>query len=274
MPLDRHAKRFLDMLAMGSSAPASSLTPKAMREAMINLARAVDAKGIAVARVDDRELPGPAGPIVVRIFTPAAVENGDSPGIVFFHGGAGIFNDLESHDGFCRMLANGSASRVISVDYRLAPEHAFPAAVDDSYFAAQWVADHAQELRVRPNQIAVAGDSAGGALATIVCQLAKRAGGPRIALQVLFSPVPDWSPEFESRRTYGQGYFVDQNLIDGTRRSAWPPDLDLGAPRISPLRAADLTELPPAHIHTAEFDPFRDEGKAYADALAHAGVPV
>jgi acetyl esterase/lipase len=274
MPLDRHARRFLDMLSLGGSGSISSMTPSAMREAMLNLARSVDVKGVTVGEVEDRKVPGPAGPFVARIFTPAAVAGTESPGIVYFHGGAGIFNDLETHDGVCRMLANASASRVISIDYRLAPEHPFPAAVDDAFFAVQWVADHARELRVYPNKLVVAGDSVGGTLATVVCQLAKQAGGPTIALQLLLCPVTDWSGEYESRQIFGHGYFIDRNLIDWTRRYAWPPETDLRDVRVSPLRAPDLTGLPPAHIHTAEFDPFRDEGKAYADALGQSGVPV
>jgi acetyl esterase/lipase len=172
------------------------------------------------------------------------------------------------------MLANDSGCRVISVDYRLAPEHKFPAAVEDSYAATRWVSEHALLLGIDRERIAVCGDSAGGTLAAVVCQLARQTGGPSIALQVLFCPVTDLSVETDSRKAYGEGYFFDRTTIDWALRHYCPAGMDLRDPRISPLCASDLAGLPPAHIHTAEFDPFRDEGKAYADRLESAGVKV
>jgi acetyl esterase/lipase len=275
MALDRQAKRILDMLAAGGPASIAHFTPSKMRQAMVRLALAVDVKGIASGRIEDLNLPGAGGPLPIRIYTPTAVtEQQVTPGIVYFHGGAGVFCSIETHDGLCRVLANASGCRLISVDYRLAPEHPFPAAVDDSYFASQWVWQHAREFCIDPARIAVAGDSAGGTLAAVVCQRAKHADGSNFALQVLFCPVTDLSQESESWRAYGERYFLDRKTLDWAVSQYCPAGTDLTDIRISPLRATDLAGLPPAHVHTAEFDPLRDDGKAYADALEHAGVPV
>ena len=156
---------------------------------------------------------------------------------------------------------------------RLAPEHPFPAAVEDSYFASAWVWQHARQLSIDPTRIAVAGDSAGGTLAAVVCQRAKHAGGPSLALQVLFCPVTDLS-QYPSRGRPMGSNSLERKTLDWAISQYCPADTDLADCRISPLRALDLAGLPPAHIHTAEFDPVRDEGKAYAVALARAGVPV
>jgi acetyl esterase/lipase len=275
MPLDRQAKRILDMLAAGGMPPSiAQFTPPKMRQAMLRLAQALDIKAVPIGNIENRDLPSSGGPLPVRIYTPLAVSDRESAGMVYFHGGAGVFCSIETHEGLCRMLANASGCRIISVDYRLAPEHQFPAAVEDSYFATQWVCEHARKLSIDPGRIAVGGDSAGGTLAAVVCQLAKRAGGPAIALQVLFCPVTDLSQESASRRAFGEGYFLDRMTLDWAIGHYCPAGVDMADIRISPLRALDLADLPPAHIHTAEFDPLRDEGKAYADALARAGVRV
>jgi acetyl esterase/lipase len=172
------------------------------------------------------------------------------------------------------MLANESGCRVVSVDYRLAPENKFPAAVEDSYFAVKWVSEHAPELDIDSNCIAVAGDSSGGTLAAVVCQLAKRIGRPAIALQVLFCPVTDVRADTSSRRAYKEGYFFELPIFEWALGNYCPLGVDFEDPRISPLRASDFVELPPAHIHTAEFDLLRDEGEAYAKRLQGAGVTV
>jgi acetyl esterase/lipase len=276
MALDRQAKRILDMLAAGGMPPrVSDFTASNIRVAMLRLARALDVKGIAVGKVEDRDLRESNDPLPVRIYTPASVSEGDeSGGIVFFHGGAGVFCSIDTHDGFCRMLANASGCRIISVEYCLAPEHPFPGAVEDAYFATQWVCRHAWQFSIDPTRIAVAGDSAGGTLAAAVCQRAKRDGGPALALQVLLCPVTDLSAVSESWKTLGQGYFLDRATLDWAIAQYIPVGTDFADVRISPLRAPNLAGLPPAHIHTAEFDPLRDEGRAYADNLMRAGVPV
>ncbi|HXD47945.1 MAG TPA: alpha/beta hydrolase [Gemmatimonadaceae bacterium] len=271
--LDRHAKRVLDMLAAGRGGNGAELTPRALRESMERLAKAVDLRSVAVASVDDRRIRSLAGGMTLRAYTPLTAPNELLPGVVFFHGGTGVFCSLDTHDGLCRALAASSGCRIVSVDYRLAPEHPFPAAIDDGLFATQWIADHAAELGIDRERLAVAGDSAGGTIAAVVCQLAQRAGGPRVALQVLLCPVTDLASESPSRAELATGFFIERSTLEWAK-ALYCAGADLYDPRISPLRSTDLVGLPPAQIHTAEFDPMRDEGQAYADALSAAGVDV
>jgi acetyl esterase len=274
VPLDPDVKRFLDMAALAGVPEISKLTPSEMRQAHLQLMQMVGGRGVPAGRIVDRELPGPGGPLAIRIHSPAAPSAEQLPGLIFFHGGGWVFGGLDTHDGVCRMLANDAGCRVIAVAYRLAPEHPFPAAVEDSYAAATWVVHHAAELGIDRRRIAIGGDSAGGNLAAVVCQRAKKMGGPDLALQVLLCPVLDMSMETRSRREFAEGYFLDKATIDWTLKHYRSSDVDLKDPRISPLHGIDLRGLPPAHIHTAEFDPVRDEGKAYADRLERAGVKV
>ena len=273
--LDRHAKRVLDMLAAGRTGNASELTPRGLRESMERLARAVDLRNVAAASVNDLRIRSPHGELTLRLYTPPDSPGDSLPGVVYFHGGTGVFCSLDTHDGLCRTLAASSGCRIISVDYRLAPENPFPAAIDDGLFATQWIADNAAELGIDPTRIAVAGDSAGGTIAAVVCQLAKHAGGPRLALQVLLCPVTDLASESPSRVEFATGFFIERSTLEWAK-ALYCGGADLSDPRISPLRSSDLdlAGLPAAQIHTAEFDPMRDEGQAYADALSAAGVDV
>jgi acetyl esterase/lipase len=275
VPLDPSAKRLLDMLAAAGGMPdIAAMTPQQMREGFRRLARSVDLKGVPIGTIQDGELPGPGGPLPYRIYTPQQPAARPLPALVFFHGGGCVFGDIDTHDGLCRMLAAESGCAVVSIGYRRAPEHRFPAAVEDSYAATQWVADHAVELGLDAGRIAVGGDSAGAGLAVVVCQMAAARHGPRIALQLLFCPVLDMRAETPSRRDFAEGYFLNQATIDWMLRHYCTADVDLDDPRLSPLRAPQFSGLPPAHIHTAEFDPLRDEGEAYAQALRRAGVPA
>jgi acetyl esterase len=235
------------------------------------LAQSVDIKGVPVGKTDG-ELPGPSGALPYRIYRPQQPAARPLPALVFFHGGGCVFGDIDTHDGLCRMLCAESGCAVISVGYRQAPEHKFPAAVEDSYGATRWVVDHAAELGLDARRIAVGGDSAGGGLAAVVCQLAATRHGPALALQVLFCPVMDMRADTPSRVAFAQGYFLNQATIDWMLRHYCAADADLDDPRLSPLRASQFAGLPPAHIHTAEFDPLRDEGEAYAKLLRQAGV--
>jgi acetyl esterase/lipase len=273
MPLDRHVQRLLNIVTAGQP-DVARLEPEAMRRAMAELARLVDVKDVPIHATEDREIPGPASPLPIRIYTPLADSAGALPALIYFHGGTGVFCGIDTHDGLCRMLANESGCRVISVGYRLAPEHKFPAAVEDSCVAAQWICDHSEELGIDPKRLAVGGDSAGATLAAVVCQLARSSAGPEIALQVLICPVTDIHADTVSRRMFGQGYFFDAATLTWALGHYLKADADTSDPRISPLRADDFRELPAAQIHTAEFDPFRDEGRQYADALDLAGVRV
>ena len=251
-----------------------NLTPTEMRRTFDTLARSMDGGAAPKVSIENTTLPGPGGPLPIRIYSPEGTGAGTSPGLIYFHGGGGIFGNLDTHDGLCRRLADGSGCRLISVDYRLAPEHKFPAAVEDAYAATAWLVEHAPELGLDPRRVAIGGDSAGGNLAAVVCQLAREQGGPDLALQVLFCPILDIDAETESRRTLLEGYFLTRPMIDWITKHYLPEMFDPGDPRISPLRAADFSGLPPAHIHTAEFDPLRDEGQQYADRLRQAGVAV
>lgn len=275
MPLDRQAKRILGLLAAGGMPLRSvDFTAAKLREAMLQLAQAFDAHGVAIGAIENRELPSRAGPLAVRIYTPAHVSPVEHcAALIYFHGGAGVFCSIDTHEGLCRMLANASGCRIFSVDYRLAPEHRFPAAVEDAYFATQWLCEHAREVHIDPARVAVGGDSFGGTLAAVVCQRAKETSGPALALQVLICPVTDLSGKSASWEAYGQGYFMERVTLDWAVEN-YARTMDRMDWRISPLRALDFAGLPPAHIHTAEFDPFRDEGRAYADALERAGVAV
>jgi acetyl esterase len=217
-------------------------------------------------------IPGPGGEIPVRIYRPS--DDDRLPALVYFHGGGWVLGNLDSHDATCRLLTNGAQCVVISVDYRLAPEHKFPAAADDAYAATTWVAENAAPLGIDPRRIAVGGDSAGGNLAAAVTLMAKEQGEPSIAYQVLIYPVTNHSFDTTSYETNAEGYML-------TRRSMiWFWNHYLAEPAdgqnayASPLQADDLGGLPPALVITAEFDPLRDEGAAYAERLKQAGVPV
>jgi acetyl esterase/lipase len=270
MHLDTNVQILLDTLANSGQPKLWDLAPAEARQ-MVRLFSEMLAAKEPIGTIEDRSLPGPAGPLAFRRYAPVGANDALSGGIVYFHGGAWIFGDLDTHDGLCRALANESGCRVVAIDYRLAPEHKFPAAVEDAYAATKWVAAHAVELGIDPNRLAVAGDSAGGNLAAVVCQMAK-GQGLKIALQILLCPVTDIAAGNQSRHLFAEGYFLEAPLMRWASMLYLSPAVDLNDPRLSPLRAADLSGLPPAHIHTAGFDPLRDEGRDYADALARAGV--
>ena len=272
MPLDRHAKRLLEVLGAGRGEEPVELSAALLRQSMLRLAQAADARQIPIGRLEERQAPGAEGAIPIAIYTPCDADGEILPGIVYFHGGMGISGDLRTHDGLCRILANASACRVISVGYRLAPEHPFPAGVDDAIAVTSWIARHSPELGVDSDRLVIAGDSAGGTLAAVVSQLA-RENNTRIALQLLLCPVTDLAAETESRVSFAKGYFIERSTLEWAKQ-VYCAGAPLTDPRISPLRASSLEGLPPAHIHTAEFDPMRDEGEAYARALGRAGVPV
>jgi acetyl esterase len=275
VPLDPSAKRLLDMLAAaGGMADIAAMTPRQMREGFRRLAQAVDVKGVPIGTIEDGELPGPGGALPYRIYRPQHPAAQPVPALVFFHGGGCVFGDIDTHEGLCRMLSAESGCAVISIGYRQAPEHKFPAAVEDSYAATQWAVDHAGELGLDAHRIAVGGDSAGAGLAAAVCQMAAAHRGPRLALQLLFCPVMDMRAETPSRRALAEGYFLNQATLDWMLGHYCAAGVDLDDPRLSPLRAVQFSGLPPAHIHTAEFDPLRDEGEAYAQVLRNAGVPA
>ncbi len=234
-------------------------------------ARAFAGRRIEVEGVRELEVPGPAGTIPARLYAPSGLGE-DAPLIVYYHGGGHVICDLDTHDQPCRFLAANTPALVLSVDYRLGPEHPFPAAVDDSVAAFEWARSQAAELRADPGRIAVAGDSAGGNLAAVVAQLARDHEGP--AFQALIYPVTDYSFKRPSYETFAEGYFLTRDEMDWFRDNYFARPEDRTDPRASPILANDLTGLPPAHVVTAGFDPLRDEGEAYAEAMRAAGVAV
>jgi acetyl esterase len=218
---------------------------------------------------------GPTGRIPLRLYRPAGVPDATRlPVYVYFHGGGWVIGDLESHDVLCRQLTAESGACVIAVDYRLAPEHKFPAAADDAWAATRWISAHAAELGVDAARLAVGGDSAGGNLAAVVALMARDAGGPAIALQVLLYPVTDVGSESPSYTDFAEGYMLTRESMRWFTAHYLSRKEDATDWRVSPLRAPSLAGLPPALVITAGFDPLSDEGAAYAVALRKAGVTV
>lgn len=270
MPLDPYARRFLDMMAMGGTAEPSVA---GRRNALRNLARLSRPRTVTAVAVRDLSVPGPAGELPARLYEPAGAETA-LPGLVFFHGGGLVAGDLDTHDAICRTLVEAAGIRLLAVDYRLAPEHPFPAAIEDALAASRWALAHAEELGIDPDRLAIGGDSAGAGLAAVTCQEMRAAGDPAIAAQLLLCPVLDLAGSEPSRRDFAEGYFLDAATIARDLAALGVGEQDLADPRLSPLRAASLAGLPPAILHTAEFDIVRDGGTAYAGRLAEAGVPV
>ena len=319
MPLDPQARALLDRVAARGLPPVWEMTLEEARATMLALRRLAGPPE-PVAGVDDRAIPGPAGEIPIRIYTPSeasppnpptlggtgraslvssnaglspdlakdptlpvspqnwgagaarAAGPGPFPILVFFHGGGFVIGDLDSMDAPCRALANRAGCLVVSVDYRRAPEHKFPTATEDCYAAVRWVAENAASLNGDSARIAVGGDSAGGNLAAVVALMARDRGGPPLRYQLLIYPATNHDFTTASCQENAEGYF----LTTADSRWFWSQYLrdenDAANPYASPLRAEDLSGLPPALIITAEYDPLRDEGEAYAERLRQAGV--
>lgn len=229
---------------------------------------------IAMARVEQLEIPGPGGPMPARLYVPEAAGDGPLPLVVYFHGGGWVIGDLETHDSPCRFLAAHSGAAVLAVDYRLAPEHPFPAAAEDAFAAYAWARANAGRLGADPARIAVAGDSAGGNLAAVACLAARDEGVPGPAMQLLIYPVTDTGRELPSRQLFREGFLLTRRDMAYYEDRYLPPGTDRSDPRVAVLQAADLGGLPPAYVAVAGFDPLRDEGLAYAERLRSAGVPV
>ncbi|MET0558117.1 MAG: alpha/beta hydrolase [Solirubrobacterales bacterium] len=230
---------------------------------------------IPMARVEAVEIPGPAGPLAARLYAPRGIPGGVTPPLlVYFHGGGWVIGDLDTHDGTCRFLAAMAGVAVLSVDYRLAPEHPFPGPVEDAWAAFAWAAANAAALGADPERIAVGGDSAGGNLSAVVSLLAREGGGATPAMQLLIYPVTDSAETPRSRQLFAEGFFLTRSDMEQFESAYLPEGIDKDDPRISILKAPDLRNLPPAYVTTAGFDPLRDEGEAYALRMREAGVKV
>jgi acetyl esterase len=274
VPLDPAAKALMD--AMEATFPdVLTMTPPEARAHLKQMFGSLATEPEPVARVENRFIPGPGGPLPVRIYWPHERTEAPLPALVYFHGGGFVVCDLDSHDPTCRAITNSVECVVVSVDYRLAPEHRFPAATEDAYEATLWVTAHAATLGVDANRIAVGGDSAGGNLAAAVALMARDRGVPRLVFQLMVYPVTDLTAmDNSSYRENGDGYFLTTEKMDWYRRQYLADIADAAHPYASPLRADDVSGLPPALVITAEFDPLRDEGEDYASRLAEAGVPA
>jgi acetyl esterase len=229
---------------------------------------------IPVARVTNLSVPGPVGPIPARHYSPEGA-GGAAPMLVFYHGGGQVIGSLDTHDDLCRKICRDGGLQVLSVDYRLAPEHRAPAGADDAFAAFLWAHDHATDLGADPRRVAVGGDSAGGNLAALVAQRARNEGPGVPALQLLIYPVTNYRDETRSQTLFAAGYFLTKHDLGWFREKYLDgSQLDASDPRVSPLLADDLTGLPPALVLTGGFDPLRDEGRQYVEAMRAAGVPV
>ncbi len=276
--LDTATAQFLELLRAAGRPPLYELPIDVARAGTKAASEQMARPPLDVHKVEDRRIETPAGKLGIRVYWPRHAKTGEQlPVAVFFHGGGFVLCDLDTHDPIARYLCRHGDCIVVNVDYRLAPEHKFPAAVDDAYAAVRWAANAAEELGADPRQIAVVGDSAGGNLATVACQIARARGGPAIAFQALLYPVVDLDPStaFGSRAEFGGGeYFLSTRDMEWFTSQYLARLEQVNDPRASPLRQEDLRGLPPALVITAGCDPLRDEGKLYAERLAAAGVPV
>jgi acetyl esterase len=272
MPLHPQAQAFVDTFNALPRPPHGEFTVEMARQGIPGVVRPA---GPAVGATRDFTIPDAGGqPMRMRSYTPLDASSGPLPLLLFIHGGGWVMGDLEMYDAICRELTQAAGCIVVAVEYRRAPEAKFPAASQDCYAALQWVAEHAAELGADPRRIAVGGDSAGGNIAAAVTLMARDRNGPHIAFQILIYPVTQHAFDTPSYRDLAEGYLL---TLAGMQWN-WNHYLsDVAAgqdPLASPLLAADLSRLPPAYLITAEYDPLRDEGEAYAKRLAEAGVEV
>lgn len=276
MPLDPQVEKLLQSLAKLETPPLHTLDIiKAREVAQKTTIPEVDSVKIipdAVVNIENRKIPGLLTEIPIRIYTPLG--NSPFPILVFFHGGGWVMGSIDAADNICRTLANKAGCIVVSVEYRLAPEHKFPAAIEDAYTATKWVADNAANINGDRNLIAIGGDSAGGNIAAAVTLMARDRGFPNIIYQLLFYPATNYAFDTNSYQQYGQNYPLTTELMM-CYWNHYLPNPEVGNnPYASPLLATNLSNLPPALIITAEFDPLRDDGELYAHRLKEAGVSV
>jgi acetyl esterase len=269
VPVDPQIAELLTVLA--AAPPLHEGSPEQAREVFrqMTVAARRPEHVVPVASTEDRTVPGATGDLRARVYRPEA--SGPVPTVVLVHGGGWVIGDLETHDNMARSLCRDCRAVVVSVDYRLAPESPFPAAVDDAIAATVWAAEHLDGLG-GDGRLAVAGDSAGGNLAAVVCQQLRDRGGPALAGQFLIYPATDVSGDYPSRVENSEGYFLELATMAWFINHYAPDRSAYDDPRVSPLKAGDLSGLPPAVVVTAEYDPLRDEGEAYAVRLREAGV--
>jgi acetyl esterase len=271
MPLDPQVQAFLEQLAAAGAPPLHELSVAEARQVIVALF-STQGDPEPVGAVVERTIPGAAGEMPARIYTPYGT--GPFPVLVYLHGGGWVIGDLVAYDATCRALTNAAGCMVVAMEYRLAPEHTFPAAPEDCYAATRWVAANAAAIGGDPRRIAVGGDSAGGNLTAVVAQMAQDRGGPALVYQLLVYPVTNYGYDTASYRENADGYLLTKDTMVWFWNHYLRSAADGANPLASPLRASDLRGLPPALVLTAEFDPLRDEGEAYAMRLQEAGVSV
>jgi acetyl esterase len=273
--LDPEAKILLDAVAAANRPAFETIGADAARKLYKETRAAVTPAAPDVSEVGNFAAPGPNGPIPLRYYRPAGADKKEPlPVLVFYHGGGWVIGDLDTHDVVCRTLANNAGCAVVSVDYRMGPEHKFPTAVEDAYAALLWVVEEAKHLRVDGARVAVGGDSAGGNLAAVVALMAREAGAPALAFQLLIYPATNMVMETESHRRFGEGHLLTRTSMTWFQLMYLNGAEDQKDWRASPLKAASLANLPPALVIVAGNDPLRDEGEAYAKALHAAGNRV
>jgi acetyl esterase len=248
------------------------LSPERAREVQEQIAQL--SPGISLSAVEDWTIEGPGGELPLRLYEPRDEPTEKAPLVLYFHGGGWVVGSLDTHDGVCRKLAAETGYPVVSVDYRLAPEHPFPAALRDCYRALEWATETAPELDADPERVALAGDSAGGNLAAATALLARDEDGPSVAYQALVYPATGDPRETQAYAENAEGYFLPRETMEWFADQYLDDDIDIGNIYARPRLAADLSELPPATIVTGGFDPLRDDGAAYARRLDEAGVSV
>ncbi len=276
MSLDPDCKKVHEIYALAKRPPLETMTPAEAREGYRRGTAILGADPVEVGATEDKVADGPAGKIPLRIYRPKGAAAGRMlPALVYFHGGGWTIGDFDTHDSVCRALANESGAVVVAVDYRLAPEHRFPAAVEDAFAATKWIAANAARLGIDAARLAVGGDSAGGNLAAVVSLLARDAGGPALKLQLLIYPAVDFTMSADSFRRNGDVLPLTTAAVDWFRAQYLGPEVETSGRdwRASPI-FTDLAKVPPAYVLTAGYDVLCDEGKAYADKLQAAGVPV
>jgi acetyl esterase len=273
MPLEPRVKRFLDALAAGNPPHALDVPVEQRRRSLAELMK-LAGPAIGIGPVEEKTVPGPVDVIPVRLYAPVNSASALLPGLVYFHGGGLVAGSIATHDAFARALCAASGCRIVSVQYRLAPEHPYPAALEDALCAISFVAVNSEQFGIDPARLGACGESAGGTLVAAACQALGLANSQKLALQLLICPILDYGGSSASRREFANGYLVDAATLAHDLRHCLPPGMDAADPRISPLRAEDLVGLPPTIIHTAEYDPLRDEGAAYYSRLEHTGCAL
>lgn len=274
MPLDPLVKAFLDSASAIPRPKVWQAPLAATRKGFAGMMGLVGPKDVPVGKITNFSVPGPGGEIPMRSYAPIAAGGEALPTLVYFHGGGFVVGNLDTHDGLCRLFAHLGGFRVIAVDYRLAPEHKWPAQIEDAWAALRHVFENAPALGVDAGRIAVGGDSAGGHLTAVVTQMAKEKGGLAPAFQMLLFPGTEFTTDTPSMNQFAVGYSLEKQAVEWFYNQVLPEGTDRGSPKVSPLLAKDFSGLPPAYVMLGGYDPLHDEGMAYAEKLRGAGVKV